>query len=128
MAPLKLSQKRAPGQEIAPVISYNGILYGASNKPPGGFIEARDSQTHEKLWELRVYTVPIDESLEADVQWVFITSMKRRGNRLLIDSESGKQFSVDLNTFEICRVKLWGLWKFDCSPEKPDWWPRPQQR
>ena len=90
--------KRAAPADVTPVI-YQGIRYTAPND--GGrraYIEAWDIQTNKRLWDLTVFTNHIDPKLEEDVQWVFIKSLKIRDGALVVTSERGKSYRVDLKT------------------------------
>src|SRR5436190_5770347 len=52
----------------------------------------------KKLWELTIFTNPVDPNLEADVQWVFIKALNIRDGRFTVTSERGKTNQVDVNT------------------------------
>src|SRR4029450_2352780 len=43
----------------------------------------------------------IDPNLEEDVQWVFIKALNIQDGRLMVTSERGKTYQVDVNTKEI---------------------------
>jgi hypothetical protein len=95
------SAKRIVPAKIDPVV-YDGIRYVAPNdEGRRGYIEAWDAGTNKKLWELTVFTNRIDPKLEEDVQWSFIKALNIRDGRLLITSEDGKIYQVDLHTKEI---------------------------
>jgi hypothetical protein len=51
----------------------------------------------------RIYAIRYDRTLEEDVQDVFITSLKARGNVLLITNERGERFVLDLSTRKVTR-------------------------
>jgi hypothetical protein len=55
-------------------------------------------QTNKKLWELTVFTNPIDPKFEEDVQWVFIESLSIRDDALIVTSESRNTYGIDLKT------------------------------
>jgi len=102
---LGLSKRTAPAT-IAPV-TQEGIRYIAPNDDGRrGYIEAWDIQTNKKRWELTVFTNHIDPNLEEDVQWVFIESMSLRDSMLIVTSESGKTYHVDLKTKAITQSDL----------------------
>src|SRR4030095_1527976 len=63
-----------------------------------GYIEAWNVGTNKKLWELTIFTNPIDPNLEEDVQWVFIKALDVQDGRLIVTSERGKTYHVDVNT------------------------------
>ena len=97
--------KRAGPKSVAPVI-HDGVKFVApNNNGREGKVEARGEKTGEKLWDVVVYTVKIDPNLEADVQWVFITGLAVRGNTLLVTNEKNEQFTLDLKTRKIEKVK-----------------------
>lgn len=97
--------KRIPPDNVPPVI-YQGVKYvvipwGYNENNPnqnGGYIEARDEKTDEKLWGLRVYDVYYNDNLERDAQDVFITSLSLddRNQCLVIQDERGKIYYVDI--------------------------------
>jgi len=62
------------------------------------YIEAWDVRTNKKLWDLTVFTNRIDPKLEEDVQWVFIKELSVRDGTLLVTSERGKTYQIDLKT------------------------------
>ena len=81
-----------------PVI-YEGIRYVAPNDDGRrGYIEAWNVGTNKKLWELTIFTNRIDPNLEEDVQWVFIKTLNIQDGRLMVTSERGKTYQVDVNT------------------------------
>ena len=63
-----------------------------------GYIEAWNVGTNKKLWELTIFTNPIDPNLEEDVQWVFIETLNIQNGTLIVSSERGKTYQVDVNT------------------------------
>ena len=92
------SAKRTAPVNVAPVI-YEGIRYVAPNDDGRrGYIEAWNVGTNKKLWELTIFTNGIDPNLEEDVQWVFINALNIRDGRLMVTSERGKTYKVDVNT------------------------------
>jgi hypothetical protein len=92
------SAKRIAPASVEPVV-YEGIRYVAPNDDGRrGYIEAWDVKTNKKLWELTVYTNRIDPKLEADVQWVFINKLTIRDEMLMVTSERGATYQVDLRT------------------------------
>ena len=92
------SAKRTAPTEVDPVI-HEGIRYVAPNADGRrAYVEAWDAQTSKKLWELTVFTNPIDPKLEEDVQWVFIKSLAVRDGKLMVTSERGATYQIDLHT------------------------------
>jgi hypothetical protein len=87
---LTLGKRTAPAT-VTPVI-HEGVRYVAPNDDGRrGYIEAWDVQTNKKLWELTVFTNPIDPKFEEDVQWVFIESLSIRNDTLIVTSEVRSQ-------------------------------------
>ena len=98
LLPYLASAKRLPPVKVDPVIC-EGIRYVAPNDDGRrGYIEAWNVGTNKKLWELTLYTNGIDPNLEEDVQWVFIKMLKIQDGRLMVTSERGKTYQVDVNT------------------------------
>ena len=98
LIPHLASAKRIASASVEPVV-YEGIRYVAPNDDGRrGYIEARDMKTNKKLWELTVFTNRIDPKLEPDVQWVFINKLTIRDEMLMVTSERGATYQVDLRT------------------------------
>src|SRR5206468_11624530 len=96
--PRSACAKSAAPWKSEPVIQ-GGIGYVAPNDDARrGYIEPWDLQTNKKLWELTVFTNRIDPKLEEDGQWVFINKMSVRDGALMVTSERGNTYQVDLNT------------------------------
>ena len=99
---LALAKRVAPAK-VEPLI-HQGVRYIAPNDDGRrAYIEARDVQTNKKLWDLTVFTNRIDPTLEEDVQWVFIKALNIRDGALLVTSESGKIYRVNLKTKAVTR-------------------------
>jgi hypothetical protein len=95
------SAKRIAPMKVDPVV-YEGIRYVAPNDDGSrGYIEAWNAGTNKKLWELTVFTTGIDPNLEEDVQWIFIKALRIQDGRLMVTSERGKTYQVDVNTKRI---------------------------
>lgn len=95
------SAKRLPPVKVDPVV-HEGIRYVAPNDDGRrSYIEAWNAVTNKKLWELTLFTNRIDPNLEEDVQWVFIKALNILDGRLMLTSERGKTYQVDVNTKEI---------------------------
>ncbi len=94
---LACAKRIAPGK-VDPVI-YERIRYIAPNDDGRrGYIQAWNVGTNKKLWELTIFTNGIDPNFEEDVQWVFIKVLNIQDGRLMITSERGKTYQVDVNT------------------------------
>src|SRR5882724_12338511 len=93
-----ISAKRIAPAAVEPVI-HQGIRYVAPNDDGRrAYIEAWDVQTNKKLWDLTVFTNRIDPKLEEDVRWVFIITMSMRDHTLIVRSERGTTYQIDLQT------------------------------
>jgi hypothetical protein len=92
------SAKRIALAKVEPVI-HDGIRYVAPNdNGHRAYIEAWNVQTNKKLWDLTVFTNRIEPGREEDVQWVFINELSVRDGTLLVTSERGKTYQIDLKT------------------------------
>ena len=90
--------KRSAPPRVEPVI-HDSIRYVAPNDDGRrAYIEAWDVQTNKKLWELTVFANHIEPRLEEDVQWVFINKLNVRDGTLLVISERGNTYQIDLKT------------------------------
>src|SRR5262245_44347438 len=95
------SAKRIAPMKVEPVI-YRGVRYVAPNDDGRrGYIEAWNVGTNKKLWELTIFTNRIDPNLEEDVQSMFIKTLNIRDGKLVVTSERGTTYQVDVNTKEI---------------------------
>src|SRR5256884_6316975 len=96
--PCLAAAKRTAPAQVEPVV-YDGIRYVAPNDDGRrAYIEAWDVQTNKKLWDLTIFTNRIDQTLEEDVQWVFIKALNIRDGALIVTSERDKIYGVDLKT------------------------------
>ncbi len=98
------SSSRTRPPEVEP-ISHRGVRYeqlrGAAAQgyePHHGYLVATDEASGQRLWVSKVYAVEIDPNRETDVQVVFFRHMELDpdNQRLLIENERGRRFSVDL--------------------------------
>jgi hypothetical protein len=97
--------KRAASPKVEPLV-HQGVRYMAPNDDGRrAYIQAWDVQTNKKLWELTVFTNRIDSKLEEDVQHVFIKTLRVRGGMLIVTSERGKTYRVDLRTKTVTQSK-----------------------
>jgi ketosteroid isomerase-like protein len=98
LLPPSLAAKRAAPAKVEPVI-HQGIRYIAPNDDGRrAYIEAWDVRTNKKLWDLTIFTNRIDPKLEEDVQHVFIKTLNVRDGTLIVTSERGETYRVDLKT------------------------------
>ena len=94
---LALSKRAAPAK-VEPVV-YQGVRYVAPNDDGRrAYIEAWDVQTNKKLWDLTIFTNRIDPKLEEDVQHVFIKTLNVPDGTVIVTSERGETYRVDLKT------------------------------
>jgi hypothetical protein len=104
LLPYTISAKRSAPAKVEPVI-HEGVRYFAPNDDGRrAYIEAWDVQTNKKLWDLTVFTNRIDPTLEEDVQWTFIKSLSLRNGMLMVTSERGKRYQIDLKTKAITQI------------------------
>jgi hypothetical protein len=101
LVPQLAFSKRLPPLKVDPV-TYEGVRYVAPNDDGRrGYVEAWNVGTNKKLWELTIFTNAIDPNLEEDVQWVFIKALNIQNGGLMVATERGKTYQVDLKTKEI---------------------------
>lgn len=89
-----LQAKIAAPQEVEPLI-YNDMKFTASHSQRG-YVKVWNNNTNEKLWDIQVYKENIDPLLESDVQWVFITKLEIKNNKLLVTDDNGEKYLVDI--------------------------------
>jgi hypothetical protein len=98
LLPCSASAKRIAPVKVEPV-TYKGIRYVAPNDDSRrGYIQAWDVTTNKKLWELTVFINRINPKLEEDVQWVFIRALTVQDGRLMVTSEDGTAYQIELKT------------------------------
>lgn len=99
MPPNIPSGSRAPPKRADPV-SHNNVQYSAPWDKMG-YIEARDAKTEELLWDLQVYEVDVDPSLERDAQEIYITFLKITSQGLEVMTEAGTKYLVELKSKKV---------------------------
>jgi hypothetical protein len=98
LLPALVSAKCIAPTKVEPVI-HEGIRYVAPNDDGRrAYIEASDVQTNKRLWDLTIWANPIDPKVEEDIQWIFIKALGVRGDTLVVTSERGNTYRVDLTT------------------------------
>jgi hypothetical protein len=108
LLPCLASAKRAAPARVEPVIN-EGVRYVAPNDDGRrAYIEAWDIQTNKKLWDLTIFTNRTDPKLEEDVQWVFISKLSVQDGTLMVASEHGKTYQIDLKTKAVTQSDLAG--------------------
>lgn len=96
--PTFVHAKRSAPPNVPPVV-HAGVRYVAPNdNGRQAIVQARDATTDKLLWEVNVFKVPIDKDLEQDVQWVFIKSISRDTDTLVIVAEDARIYHLDLKT------------------------------
>jgi len=104
--PCSISAKRVAPAAVEPVI-HQGVRYVApTDDGRRAYIEAWDVRANKKLWDLTVFTNRIDPKLEEDVQWVFIKTLTVRDNTLIVASERGPTYEIDLQTKAITQSEV----------------------
>ena len=106
------ASSRLPPPEVKPVewdgVRYQQDLDGAPRSRDQGFgyLLAVDVASGRELWELKVYSVPVQPGLEADVQEVYFARMARVPgcDELEIDNEDGDRFLVDVRTRRVRKL------------------------
>ena len=107
------SRENAPritASRIAPVrvkpVDIDGIRYEAVWGTLGLF-RASEIEAGKVLWELPLYRYKYDETLETDVQDVFVSAMaKESPSSILVTDERGKVYRVDLEN-RTSRIAKW---------------------
>ena len=95
--------KRAVPKAVPPVVA-NGIRYTAPHNTMG-FVVATNIRKGETLWSRQIYVVKFNRELESDVQACFIASLKLNSTKLVITTENGNEYELDLNTLEVHPLK-----------------------
>ncbi|HET6887521.1 MAG TPA: hypothetical protein VFH87_06310 [Candidatus Udaeobacter sp.] len=118
--PSLISGKRIAPAAVEPVI-HEGVRYFVPNDDGRrAYIEAWDVRTNKKLWDLTVFTNRIDPELEEDIQWVFISQLSFRDGTLIVTSERGRTYQIDLRTKAITQSKAAWSAVPDATAHSPD--------
>lgn len=94
---------RPPPKKVEPLIHENVKFLAPWDKM--GYIEARDKNTNDLLWDLKVYEVEIDPNIEHDVQEIYIASIKLKSGALEVRTEFNTKYMVNLETKEVRLIK-----------------------
>ena len=94
-----------PDKVTIGIIEYEAN-YEYSNKAQIAYIEAKNINTKVILWRKSIYEVLLNPRLEQDVQWVMITEIKEKSNKLLIHNEKKEIYSLDLKTLIVKKLNL----------------------
>ncbi len=107
--------KRAAPKEVLPIYFGSLKITAPNTVADMGWIEVRDIRTDRLLLKKRVYSIAINPRLEADVQWVFIVSMKIADGALRVTDERGRTYRLNLKDFleEVIKgcTSLGGTWR-----------------
>ena len=105
MIPSVALAKRIPAPTVEPIV-HEGVRYVAPNdKGTDAYIEAWEVATGKRLWKRTVFTTWINPMKEHCIQWVFIKEMQRDDGHLVISSEKGRSYSLDLKTKRVSKLK-----------------------
>jgi hypothetical protein len=106
-APLALAKHVTP-PNIEPVV-HQGVRYVVPNdKGLRAYVEAWDIQTGRKLWAKTVFRhwyVPVPFGPTECMHYEYITSMILQTNLLMLTSEHGRKYTLDIHTRTIRQVK-----------------------
>lgn len=96
--------KRAAPPQVAP-IEKDGHIYSVKfySGPKGYdvYIECTDTKTKDLVWKNRIFGDKIDPKREADIQYVYPTSMSLNGQLLLTTDEKGRTHKINSVTGEL---------------------------
>lgn len=115
-----MSAKRIAPAAVEPVIHENVRYVAPNDDGRRAYIEAWDVWTNKKLWDLTVFTKPIDPRLEEDVQWIFINTLSIRADTLIVTSEHGTIYEIDLGTKAITQSETVSSPALDNTANPPD--------
>lgn len=104
--------KRLAPKEVPPIAT-DTVVFSVPHFPKGdriengGVIEARDAKTKKLLWQVQVYKTDYDETLEKDVQDVFIKSitLDMVHNLLILSDEESRVFVLNVTTKKVTRIE-----------------------
>lgn len=87
-------------------LKYNVVHWGISKglDQQGGYIEIIDVKKNKHLYYIKVYSYTYNEELEKDVQDIFIKSMKRVDDTLIVIDEKNRKYQVDLKTRKVKKI------------------------
>ncbi len=102
----EVSFSRIGPPDVEPVLfqgrRYEQIVNGENRKldQRTGYLAVIDIASQKEVATIKVYDVPFDPDMEADVQDVFMVRLELQAgeNRLLVENERGGRFYVDLGS------------------------------
>jgi hypothetical protein len=101
--------KRVAPPKVKPVtvgkLRIEAIHWGRSRGfgQNGGYIAATDTVTGQELWVLKIYDIAYDDTLEEDVQDIFIEKIRADDGRLDIVDERRRHYLVDVESRTVNR-------------------------
>ena len=108
MTPFLVCAKHGPPRTIESII-HNQVQYVVPNdKGLRAYVEARDVQSGRKLWTktiLRHWYIPIPPFGTECMRYEYLTSMILGTNQLVLTSERGRVYALDLRTRAVRRLK-----------------------
>ena len=104
--------KRAAPEEV-PAITTDKAVFSVPHfskgkrAQNGGFVEAHDPITKKLLWRIQIYKTVYDQSLEQDVQDVFIKTLSfdKSHDLLIMSDEKARVFVLNLATRKVTEIK-----------------------
>ena len=103
--PAAVYAKRGAPPKVAPIV-YEDVRYIAPNDDGRrAYIQAWDTKTNKRLWELTVFKNHINPFMEEDVQHVYIKKMEIHEGKLILSAEDLHIYSLDLKTHEVKKLK-----------------------
>lgn len=104
LMPCVVQAKRAAPPKIDPVVS-GGVRYVVPNdNGRKAYVQARDLKTNKLLWESTIFRNVIDPLMEEDVQCIYIRSMTLKDAELVLGSEDGRIFILNLKTRSVEKI------------------------
>ncbi len=108
VAPTPVKPVSAQGVEYRAVHERIPVKRGVGGIGFRAFVEAIDLKTKKRLWKVQVYHVVFDPNLESDVQDVYIKSLALERGRVLVTTEKGKKYLVDVGKRTVHELKPQG--------------------
>ena len=90
----QISSKRLAPKDVTPVVIDN-IKYSAPTNQMG-YVVAKDASADTVIWRKQIYARRYANGLEKDVQDIFIDSLYIKGKNLMIHTERGKVYSLQV--------------------------------
>jgi hypothetical protein len=112
-SPSVLAKHKAPAS-VDPII-HQGVRYVLPNdKGLHAYVEAWDAQTERKLWTKTVFRRWFCPFRGTEcMQYEYINSMVLQTDQLLLTSERGREFTLDIRTHAVRRVRT--KWPTGCA-------------